>query len=155
MLDVVQLEHVAMGLAATASGRASSRTQSLSRSAFLISSALTYGYSAYSRKLGRWCSRTNLMNAGVFVFQSSGNPSRFSKIVLMPYLREQRHRILGVLVEVGVEDALIHEVRVAPDVEEHPAQVMQLEHGEAIGEPGDRVLDLLPVLANGGLSSRA
>jgi len=32
--------------------------------AFLISVAVTYGYSPYSRKLGHWCSRTNLMNAG-------------------------------------------------------------------------------------------
>ena len=36
----------------------------LSLSAFLISSAVTYGYSPYSRKLGHWCSRTNLTNAG-------------------------------------------------------------------------------------------
>src|SRR3954451_2750356 len=53
-------------------------------SAFLISSAVTYGYSPYSRKLERWCSRTNLTNAGAFVFQSIGNPSRFSKTVLTP-----------------------------------------------------------------------
>src|SRR5215468_3265815 len=52
--------------------------------AFLISSALTYGYSPYSMKLGHWCSRTNLINASGFVFQSVGNPSRFSKTVLIP-----------------------------------------------------------------------
>src|SRR5215467_9662798 len=52
--------------------------------AFLISSAVTYGYSPYSIKLGHWWSRTNLMNASGFVFQSIGNPSRFSKTVLMP-----------------------------------------------------------------------
>ena len=58
-----------------------------------------------------------------------------------------RHRILGVLVEVGVEDALIHEVGVAFDVEEHPAQVVQLEHGEDVGLPGHRLLDVLGILA--------
>src|SRR3954469_2525420 len=56
----------------------------LSCSAFLISSAVAYGYSPYSRKLGHWCSRTNLTNADTFVFQSSGNPSRFSKTVFTP-----------------------------------------------------------------------
>ena len=40
-----------------------SENADLSRSAFLISSAVTYGYSPYSRKLGHWWSRTNLMNA--------------------------------------------------------------------------------------------
>ena len=29
-------------------------------------------------------SRTNLMNAGELVFQSAGNPSRFSNTVLIP-----------------------------------------------------------------------
>jgi len=37
-----------------------------SAGAFLISTPDTYGYSPYSRKLGHWCSRTNLMNAGAF-----------------------------------------------------------------------------------------
>ena len=48
-----------------------SENAALSLRAFLISSALTYGYSPYSRKLGRWCSRTNLMNAAC----SSSSPS--------------------------------------------------------------------------------
>src|SRR5206468_10026837 len=56
----------------------------LSFRAFLISSAVTNGYSPYSRKLGHWCSRKNLTNAGTLVFQSSGNPSRFSKVVFTP-----------------------------------------------------------------------
>ena len=45
-----------------------------SAGAFLISAADTYGYSPHSRKLGHWCSRANLMNAGAFVFQSAGEP---------------------------------------------------------------------------------
>src|SRR5262245_50019597 len=66
--------------------------------------------------------------------------------------REQCHRVFGVLVEVGVEDALIHEEGVGADVEENPAQVMQLEDGETIRQSGDRVFDLLPVFSNRGLS---
>src|SRR5439155_7921784 len=62
----------------------------LSFRAFLISSADTYGYSPYSKKLGHWCSRTNLTNAGTLVFQSSGKPSRFSKTVFTPYFVKRR-----------------------------------------------------------------
>ena len=40
---------------------------------------------------------------------------------------EERHGVLEVLVEVGVEDALIHEVRVPFDFEQQPAQVVQFE----------------------------
>src|SRR5262245_9863704 len=40
-----------------------------------------------------------------------------------PCLTEERNRVLGVLVEVGVEDALVHESRVV--VEKHPPQVVQ------------------------------
>jgi hypothetical protein len=40
----------------------------LSLSAFLTSSAVTYGYSPYSKKLGKWCSRTNFTNESGFSF---------------------------------------------------------------------------------------
>ena len=123
-------------------------------SAFLISSALTYGYSPYSRKLGHWCSRTNLMNAGAFVFQSSGKPSRFYEDGGDAGLREEGHGILGVFVEVGVEDALIHEVGFSLDVEEHPAQVVELEHGEAVRLARHRFLDVLAVFTDGLLPAR-
>ena len=63
--------------------------------------------------------------------------------------REERHGVLGVLIEVGVEDALIHEVRLRTDVEEHPAQVVQLEHLERVGQAGDGLLDLLSIRADG------
>ena len=56
----------------------------LAFNAFLTSSAVTYGYSPYSKKLGKWCSRTNLTNQSGFSFQSSGNPSRLVNTVLMP-----------------------------------------------------------------------
>src|SRR5277367_544422 len=58
----------------------------LSLSAFLTSSDVTYGYSPYSKKLGHWCSRKNLMTADRFVFQSSGHPSRFTNTVVTPVL---------------------------------------------------------------------
>src|SRR5262245_11747395 len=51
---------------------------------FLTSSAVTYGYSPYSRKLGLWCSRKNLITACVLVRQSSGQPSKFTNTVVMP-----------------------------------------------------------------------
>src|SRR6185369_5028198 len=57
-------------------------------------------------------------------------------------LREKAHGIFGVLVEVGVEDALIHEVGLVFDVEEQPAQVVQLEHGEAVWRFGNFLFDL-------------
>src|SRR5579862_8412249 len=80
MLDVVELEHAARYCIWSSI----CDSAALTRSAFLISSAVAYGYSPYSRKLGHWCSRTNLTKAGALVFQSFGNPSRFSNTVLMP-----------------------------------------------------------------------
>ena len=71
------------------------------------------------------------MNASGLVFQSVGNPSRFSNTVSMPALPEEHDRVLGVLVEVGVEDPLVHEPGVV--VEEHPAQVVELERREHVG----------------------
>src|SRR5262249_55702507 len=53
-------------------------------SAFLISFAVTYGYSPYSRKLGHWCSATYFANAAGFVLQSIGKSTRFSKTVSTP-----------------------------------------------------------------------
>ena len=38
---------------------------------------------------------------------------------------EQSDRVLGVLIEVGVEDALILKVQAGPHIEQHPPQVMQ------------------------------
>src|SRR5438552_3157744 len=84
MLDVVQFEHGLSLHGGHCIWSSMVEKAAFSLRAFLISSALTYGYSPYSRKLGHWCSRTNLMNAGAFVFQSSGKPSRFTKTVVMP-----------------------------------------------------------------------
>src|SRR5262245_443489 len=43
-------------------------------SARLISLTVTPSYSEYSRKLSRWCSRTNCLKASGFLIPSSGNP---------------------------------------------------------------------------------
>ena len=47
-----------------------------------------------------------------------------------PELREQGDRIFGIFVKVSVEYPLIHEIRVAADVEEDPSQVVKPERGE-------------------------
>ena len=55
--------------------------------------------------------------------------------------REERYRILGVLVEVCVEDALILEVGFSSDVEELPAKIVSREHRETVRPLGHRSLD--------------
>ena len=61
---------------------------------------------------------------------------------LEPGRPEQVHGILGVLVEVGVEDALVHEPRVV--VEEGPLQEVDLQGREDFGQPvPDRTHPLL------------
>ena len=42
-------------------------------------------------------------------------------------MRKIRNGIFGVFVEISVEDALIHKIGFAADIEEYPSQVMQLE----------------------------
>src|SRR5262249_10099577 len=84
VLDVIEFEHDSSLSADHCIWSSISPKAAFSLSAFLISSALTYGYSPYSIKLVRWCSRTNLMTARAFVLQSSGKPSRFSKTVSTP-----------------------------------------------------------------------
>ena len=59
---------------------------------------------------------------------------------------EEGHGILGIFVEVGVEDALIHKVGFPVDWKEDPAQIVQLEHGEAVRLVGYCLLDVLGVL---------
>ena len=46
-------------------------------------------------------------------------------------LAEQADRVVSVLVEVGVEDPLVHEPRVI--IEEHSAKVVELERREHVG----------------------
>src|SRR5947209_19487993 len=47
-------------------------------------------------------------------------------------LCEQRHCILGVLIEVGVEDTLIDEVGFTIDGKQNPPQVVEFEHGQTV-----------------------
>ena len=61
-------------------------------------------------------------------------------------LRKECHSILGVFVKIGVEDALIHEVGLPFDREENPAQVVQLEHCEAVRLVRYGLLDVSGVL---------
>src|SRR3954449_384646 len=77
----VRLGHAVIATTVYEACSASESTACLNLSAFLISTPETYGYSPYSRKLGNWWSRTNLIKAGGLVAQSSGKPSRFSNDV--------------------------------------------------------------------------
>src|SRR4051794_38896088 len=61
---------------------------------------------------------------------------------------EQRDRVFRVLVEVGIEDALVHEVRIAADVEEHPAEIVELQRRQHIGCTSHGVFERLSVSAN-------
>ena len=100
----------------------------LSLRAFLISSQLTYGYSPYSRKLGHWCSRTNLTIDAGLSLSLPEIPQGFQR----PFhtcLSEEDRGVLGVLVEIGVEDSLVHEIGVLPDVKQ-PPEVVELEDRE-------------------------
>jgi hypothetical protein len=74
-----------------------SEKAALRRNAFLFSSAVTYGYSPYSRKLGHWYSRTNITHAFGFSFQSSGKSSRLGEHGRDAGLAEQPHGHAGVL----------------------------------------------------------
>ena len=67
---------------------------------------------------------------------------------------EQLNRVLGVLVEIGIENTLVHEVFLLTDVEEHPPEVMKLQRCEGVRARGDGVLDALPVGADVGLRAR-
>src|SRR5262249_24296842 len=61
-------------------------------------------------------------------------------------LSKQRNRVLRVLVEVGVEDPLVHEVLVLADVKQNPSQVVELEGREHMRIALHRILKLLSVL---------
>src|SRR3954465_14434719 len=61
---------------------------------------------------------------------------------------EKSYRILGVFVEVRVEDTLILKVGFSVDFENLPAQIVQLEHGEAVWLLGHRFLDLSGMLVD-------
>src|SRR6476660_7338370 len=68
--------------------------------------------------------------------------------------RKDANRILGIFVEVGIENAHVLEVRFPLDVEKVPSKVMQLEHGEDISLTSHGLLDVLGVLIEDRLPSR-
>src|SRR3954453_3161620 len=65
-----------------------------------------------------------------------------------PCLPEQGDCVLRIAVEVGVEYALIHEVGLVPDREQHPSQVVELQRGEDVRVRRNGSLDRLAVRAN-------
>src|SRR2546429_2207597 len=71
-----------------------------------------------------------------------------------PHTGEQRNGIFGVLVEVSVEEPLVHEIRFAADVKENPSQVMQLEGCKSRGTFCDRILNFLSILTDYLFSAR-
>src|SRR3954453_2965129 len=63
-------------------------------------------------------------------------------------LCEELDSVFGVFVEIRIENSLVHKIRVFADVEEHPAQIMQLQRRKDIGGARNSVLDLLSVGAD-------
>ena len=122
-------------------------------SAFLISLARTYGILAVfeearpvvvADKLDE-CLRLGLpiLGEAFEVFEDGINASG----------REESHCILSVFVEVCVEDALILEVGLPINLEDLPAQIVQLEHREAVWILGNRFLNLLGMFVTGFLTA--
>src|SRR6266496_681631 len=63
------------------------------------------------------------------------------------------NRILGILVEIGIENSYILEVRFPFDVEQVPSEIMQLKHGEDVRLTCHGLFDYLGVLIEGRLPS--
>jgi hypothetical protein len=61
-------------------------------------------------------------------------------------LREESYRVLSVFVEIGVEDSLVHEPRIV--VEEHPAQVVELEWRKHVRVNLQRFRQSVPITAD-------
>ena len=45
---------------------------------------------------------------------------------------EQRDGVVGILVEIGIEHSLIHNVRLATDIEQHPSQGSEALTGKIV-----------------------
>src|SRR6478736_7113430 len=67
--------------------------------------------------------------------------------------RKDANRILGIFVEVGVENAHVLEIGFPLDVEKVPSEVMQLEHSEDVRLISDGLLNVLGVLIKNRLPS--
>ena len=64
--------------------------------------------------------------------------------------RKDGHRILGIFVEVGVENPHVLEINIAFDFEEIPSEVMQLQHGKNVRLTCHGLLEGLGVLVKTG-----
>src|SRR5260370_28245790 len=62
--------------------------------------------------------------------------------------QEECYGIFKVFVEIGIEDALVHEMRSRTDVKNNPAKVMQSERRKHIRLTRDRRLDRRTVLSD-------
>ena len=82
------------------------------------------------------------MTACRLVFQSSGHPSRFVKTVVMPVLEKQCYGVFNILIEIGIEDPLVHEVHAIPGIKQNPTQVVELERGQYMRISFDHMLRL-------------
>src|SRR6476646_3504845 len=60
--------------------------------------------------------------------------------------RKDANRLLGIFVEVGVENAHVLEIGFPIDVEKVPSEVMQLEHGENVRLTSHGLRDVVGVL---------
>src|SRR6266536_6257898 len=67
--------------------------------------------------------------------------------------RKDGNRILGIFVEVGVENAHVLEIGFPIDIEKVPSEVMQLEHGEEVRLTSHGLLDVLGILIENRLPS--
>src|SRR6185437_6079737 len=73
---------------------------------------------------------------------------------MQPDIVEEADGVFGVLVEVGVEDALIHEVGLALYRNQEPAKVVKLERRQIVGRPCDGGFHLVGVLVECGFFAR-
>src|SRR6267142_3977750 len=66
---------------------------------------------------------------------------------------EECDGIFGVLVKVGIKDALIHKVGLAVNWKQYPSQIMELKRCENIGLSSQSLLDVLCVLIKDRLAA--
>ena len=83
-----------------------------------------------------------------FVFQSFGPAFQIHEYGCDAGLHEKRHGILEILVKVGIENALIHEVQAGADIEQDPAEVVKPSGASTCGDALHGFFDCLSVVAN-------
>ena len=115
-------------------------------SAFLISSLVKYGILAVLEEAGALVVAEELDERGRVRLPVRRKALEVLEGRVDAGLSEEDDRVLGVLVEVGVEDALVHEPGVV--IEEDPAQVVELERRETCGFGLERLREPLAVAAH-------